>query len=163
LLGLAPQGPRRVLAGTRHGGRQGRSPGPRPRGAGHAADGLQGFRPMTKSGWIALGLVLSLMGSVQHYRLEEQPETQAEARMKRVADLPASDVLPTYLASLFFGAFRAMAVDILWIQLRKVEEEKRWYERREIVKLISYVQPRNPEVWSHLGWHSAYNVANGFT
>ncbi|HVE42739.1 MAG TPA: hypothetical protein VNM14_22855 [Planctomycetota bacterium] len=118
---------------------------------------------MTKSRWIALGLVLSLLVAVQHYGLEEQPETKAEAPMKRVSDLPASDVLPTYLASLFFGAFRAVAVDILWIQLRKVEEEKRWYERREIVKLISYVQPRNPEVWSHLGWHSAYNVANGFT
>jgi len=118
---------------------------------------------MTKTTWIALGLVVSLLVSVQHYGLEEQPETKAEAPMKRVADLPASDVLPTYLASLFFGAFRALAVDILWIQLRKVEEEKRWFERREIVKLISYVQPRNPEVWSHLGWHSAYNVANGFT
>jgi hypothetical protein len=118
---------------------------------------------MTKTGWIALGLVVSLMVSVQHFGLEEQPETKAEAPMKRVSDLPASDVLPTYLASLFFGAFRAVAVDILWIQLRKVEEEKRWYEHREIVKLISYVQPRNPEVWSHLGWHSAYNVANGFT
>jgi hypothetical protein len=118
---------------------------------------------MTKTGWIALGLVLSLMVATQHFGLEKAPETKAEAPMKRVSDLPASDVLPTYMASLFFGAFRAVAVDILWIQLRKVEEEKRWYEHREIVKLISYVQPRNPEVWSHLGWHSAYNVANGFT
>jgi hypothetical protein len=118
---------------------------------------------MTKTQWIALVLALSFVVGLQHYGLENEPETKAEAPMKRVADLPASDVLPTYLASLFFGAFRALAVDILWIQLRRVEEEKRWYERREIVKLISYVQPRNPEVWSHLGWHSAYNVANGFT
>ncbi|HLY72551.1 MAG TPA: hypothetical protein VKU80_00400, partial [Planctomycetota bacterium] len=110
-----------------------------------------------------LGLLLLLLMGIQHYGLERQPETVDEAPMKRVAGLPASDVLPTYVASLFFGAFRAVAVDILWIQLRKVEEEKRWYERREILKLISYVQPRNPEVWSHLGWHSAYNVANGFT
>jgi hypothetical protein len=108
-------------------------------------------------------LVLALMMGLQHYGLEREPETVSEAPMKRVAGLPASDVLPTYIASLFFGAFRAVAVDILWIQLRRVEEEKRWYERREIIKLISYVQPRNPEVWSHLGWHSAYNVANGFT
>jgi hypothetical protein len=118
---------------------------------------------MTKTRWAVLGLVLVLLVSVQHYGLEVQPETLTEAPMKRVAGLPASDVLPTYIASLFFGAFRAVAVDILWIQLRKVEEEKRWYERREIIKLISYVQPRNPEVWSHMGWHSAYNVANGFT
>jgi hypothetical protein len=118
---------------------------------------------MTKAAAIALGAVLSLLVGVQHFGLEEQPETKAEAPMKRVPDLKASDVLPTYIASLFFGAFRAVAVDILWIQLRKVEEEKRWYERREIVRLISYVQPRNPMVWDYLGWHSAYNVANGFT
>lgn len=118
---------------------------------------------MTKQRAAALGLVLVLMMGLQHYGLEREPETISEAPMKRLAGLPASEVLPTYIASLFFGAFRAVAVDILWIQLRRVEEEKRWYERREIIKLISYVQPRNPEVWSHLGWHSAYNVANGFT
>jgi hypothetical protein len=83
--------------------------------------------------------------------------------MKRVSNLPASTVLPTYVATLFFGAFRAVAVDILWIQLRKVKEEKRWYEMKEVTEFISYVQPRNPEVWSHLGWDAAYNVANGFT
>jgi len=118
---------------------------------------------MSRKSSIALVVVLSGLILLQHFGLEKQPETVSEAPMKRVAGLPASDVLPTYVASLFFGAFRAVAVDILWIQLRKVEEEKRWYERREIIKLISYVQPRNPEVWSHLGWHSAYNVANGFT
>jgi hypothetical protein len=118
---------------------------------------------MTKSAGIALAIVLPLLAAVQHWGLERQPETVAEAPMKNLRNIPASDALPTYIASLFFGAFRAVAVDILWIQLRKVEEEKRWYERREIIKMISYVQPRNPEVWSHLGWHSAYNVANGFT
>ena len=118
---------------------------------------------MTMRRWIALAVILSLLVAVQHWGLERQPETVAEAPMKKLKGLPASSALPTYVASLFFGAFRAVAVDILWIQLRKVEEEKRWYERREIIQLISYVQPRNPEVWSHLGWHSAYNVANGFT
>jgi hypothetical protein len=118
---------------------------------------------MTKTRWISLGLVLALLVGLQHFGLERQAETLAEAPMKRVANLPASDVLPTYVATLFFGAFRAVAVDILWIQLRKVKEEKRWYEMKEVTQFISYVQPRNPEVWSHLAWDSAYNVANGFT
>ncbi len=118
---------------------------------------------MTKRRGAALALVVVLLMGIQHYGLEREAETRTEAPLKQLKGLPASDVLPTYVASLFFGAFRAVAVDILWIQLRRVEEERRWYERREIIKLISYVQPRNPEVWSHLGWHSAYNVANGFT
>jgi len=118
---------------------------------------------MTPRRGAVLALVVALLMSLQHWGLERETETRDEAPMKQLKGLPASDVVPTYVASLFFGAFRAVAVDILWIQLRRVEEEKRWYERREIIRLISYVQPRNPEVWSHLGWHSAYNVANGFT
>jgi hypothetical protein len=118
---------------------------------------------MTKSRWMSLGVVLSLLVCIQHFGLERAAETVAEAPMKRVANLPASTVLPTYIATLFFGAFRAVAVDILWIQLRKVKEEKRWYEMKEVTEFISYVQPRNPEVWSHLGWDAAYNIANGFT
>lgn len=118
---------------------------------------------MTKERWIALALVVSMLVGLQHFGLERQAETIAEAPMKKVAGLPASDVLPTYVATLFFGAFRAVAVDILWIQLRKVKEEKRWYEMKEIMTFISYVQPRNPEVYSNLSWDAAYNVANGMT
>jgi hypothetical protein len=118
---------------------------------------------MTKPRWIALGLIVALLFGLQHFGLERTAETIAEAPLKRVPNLPASTVLPTYVATLFFGAFRAVAVDMLWIQLRKVKEEKRWYEMKEVTRFISYVQPRNPEVWSHLAWDSAYNIANGFT
>ncbi len=117
---------------------------------------------MTPKRWVVLALLSAALVFLQ-VGLDRQPETREEARYRNLADLPASDMVPTYIASLFFGAFRAVVVDALWIQLKKLEEEKRWYERREILKLISYFQPRNPEVWSHLGWHSAYNVANGFT
>lgn len=118
---------------------------------------------MTKSRAGVLALVLAMLVAVQHFGLERTAETRTEAPLKRVPNLPASTVLPTYVATLFFGAFRAVAVDMLWIQLRKVKEEKRWYEMKEVTRFISYVQPRNPEVWSHLAWDSAYNVANGFT
>lgn len=110
-----------------------------------------------------LALLLAGLLGVQHFGLEPLPETQKENKLKKLPSVSAGDMLPTYVASLFFGAFRAVAIDVLWIQLKRAEEERRWYERREILKMISYVQPRNPEVWSHLGWHSAYNVANGFT
>jgi hypothetical protein len=113
--------------------------------------------------WIVLGILVALLAGIQHGGLERTVETRTEAPMRQFKGLPAGDILPTYIASLFFGALRAVAVDVLWIQLKKVEEEKRWYEAREILKLISYFQPRNPEVWAHLGWHSAYNIANGFT
>ncbi len=113
--------------------------------------------------WIALGLLAGALAVLQMRGLERQRETLEENQFTHIADLPAGDFVPTYVASLLFGSFRAVAIDILWIQLKRIEEEKRWYERREVLKLISYFQPRNPEVWAHLGWHSAFNVANGFT
>lgn len=118
---------------------------------------------MDRRRWIVLAILVGGLVAVQRYGLDARPEKKLEDRYTRIAEMPAGDMLPTYVASLFFGAFRAIVIDVLWIQLRRVEDERRWYERREILKLISYFQPRNPEVWSHLGWHSAYNVANGFT
>jgi hypothetical protein len=117
---------------------------------------------MTRARWIVLGVLLAALTATQHFGLERQPETKTENALRNLPDVGAPQMLSTYVGSLFFGAFRAVAIDILWIQLKRAEEERRWYERREIVKMISYVQPRNPEVRAHLGWHSAYNVANGF-
>ena len=118
---------------------------------------------MTPRRWLVLVLLVGGMVAVQRFGLDRQPEAVEEEHSRRVPEIAASDMVPTYIASLFFGAFRAVVVDALWIQLKKVEEERRWYEQKEILELISYFQPRNPEVWSHLGWHSAYNIANGFT
>ena len=68
---------------------------------------------MTKSRAGVLALVVALLIGVQHFGLERTAETMTEAPLKRVPNLPASTVLPTYVATLFFGAFRAVAVDIL--------------------------------------------------
>jgi hypothetical protein len=117
---------------------------------------------MTPRRWAVLGALVAALVATQ-VALDREPEKKEEDRYTRLENVSASDMLPTYIASLFFGAFRAVAVDVLWIQLKRVEDEKRWYEARNILTLIAYFQPRNPEVWSHLGWHAAYNVANGFT
>ena len=118
---------------------------------------------MTPRRWIVLGALVSVLTLTQARILDRSREVQDEKIYTDIGEMPPGDVLPTYIASLFFGSFRAVAIDFLWIQLKRVEEEKRWYERREILKLISYFQPRNVEVWAMLGWHSAYNVANSFS
>ena len=47
------------------------------------------------------------------FGLDRQPETQQEDKYRSVASIPAKDVVPMYVASLFFGAFRAIVVDAL--------------------------------------------------
>jgi hypothetical protein len=112
-------------------------------------------------GLVLAALVAALVG-LQALALDRMPEKRAEDVYTKVGSIPASEMLPTYLASLFFGSFRALAIDVLWIQLRKLEEERRWDQLSETLTLISHFQPRNPEVWVHLAWHSAYNIANSF-
>jgi hypothetical protein len=118
---------------------------------------------MTPRRWAVLAALLAALVLVQSAGLDRQPEKIEEDRYRNLADVPPGDMLPTYVASLFFGAFRAVAIDVLWIRLKSVREERRWYEEKEIFTFISYFQPRNPEVWSYLAWDAAYNVANGFT
>jgi hypothetical protein len=118
---------------------------------------------MTARRWLALAAILAALVGLQAFGLDRQPEKRAEDAYTRLADVPPSEMVPSYIASLFFGAFRALVVDVLWIQLRRAEQERRWYEARQILELIAHFQPRNPEVASHLGWHAAYNIANGFS
>jgi hypothetical protein len=131
LLGLAAQGPRPFLEGPRRSGPQGAAPDPGPRGAGHAGDGLQGF-PTDDEDLLDRappGAVAD--GGPPAFRARRAARDEGRGP-DEAGGRPSRQRRPsTYLASLFFGAFRAVAVDILWIQLRKVEEEKRWYERRE--------------------------------
>jgi hypothetical protein len=118
---------------------------------------------MTRARWGVLAVLVAVLAGVQTLGLDRHAETKEEDKLRKLGDLPVGDMVPTYIASLFFGPFRAAAIDVLWMQLRRAEEERRWYEFKEILEMISYFQPRNPEVWVNLGWQAAYNVANGFT
>jgi len=111
--------------------------------------------------WIALAVLVPMLLGVQHFGLERTREKQAEDRFTRIADVKATRILPQYIASLFMGSFRAIIVDILWVQLRRLrEEEHRFFEMVEIMDMIGSLQPRNPEVWVHQAWNAAYNIAN---
>ena len=97
---------------------------------------------------------------LQNSVLERTGERKRENVRAQLTDLPAKDMVPTYIGSLFLGSFRALAIDIFWIQLKEAQEERRWYQAREIMEMISRLQPYNEEVWSMLAWDSAYNIAN---
>ncbi len=107
------------------------------------------------------GALLVVMVLVQHFGLERTAEKKLEDRYTRIPDVKASTVLPTYIASLFLGSMRAIVVDALWIELRRMrEEEHRYFETREIMEFIAVLQPRNPEVWVQQSQDAAWNIAN---
>ncbi|HTF57645.1 MAG TPA: hypothetical protein VK661_10465 [Planctomycetota bacterium] len=110
---------------------------------------------------IVVALLASLL-LLQHGL--ERTEVQALERASLdLGELRASSLLPTYIGSLFLGSFRAVAIDVLWIQMQRMrEQEHRYFETIEIMDLITKLQPRNPEAWAYLGWDAAYNIANQY-
>src|SRR5262245_59322208 len=100
-------------------------------------------------------LVVALLGAMfalQALVLERTQVQRLERASMNLGELRASTLLPTYIGSLFLGSFRAVAIDILWIQMHRMgEEEHRYFERVEIMDLITKLQPRNPEAWAYMG------------
>ena len=109
--------------------------------------------------FLFLGTMVALI-LLQDLALEKSPEQVRENSRTQLSDLPAKDMVPTYIGTLFLGSFRALAIDVFWIQLKEAQDERRWYQAREIMEMISKLQPHNEEVWSMLAWDSAYNIAN---
>ncbi len=111
-----------------------------------------------------IGLVALLTAGLfllQFEVLEKTKVQRLERASQNLGELRVSTLLPTYIGSLFLGSFRAVAIDILWIQMHRMgEEEHRYFERVEYMDLITQLQPRNPEAWAYLGWDAAYNIAN---
>lgn len=115
---------------------------------------------------LTVGLAAALLAAsflLQSRVLEKTEVQRLERASQNLGELRASALLPTYIGSLFLGSFRAVAIDILWIQMNRMgEQEHRYFERVEIMDLITKLQPRNPEAWAYMGWDSAYNIANQF-
>jgi hypothetical protein len=112
--------------------------------------------------WIAVIGLLALLFWIQHV-LETRPAQRLERASQNLRELKTSSLLPTYIGSLFLGSFRAVAIDILWIQMQRMrEQEHRYFETVEYMELITKLQPRNPEAWAYMAWDCGYNIANQF-
>ncbi len=109
---------------------------------------------------VLFAATLTGMVLLRECALDPSGEQQREKIHTQLADLPAKDMVPAYIGSLFLGSFRALAIDVFWIRLKEAQEARRLYQAREIMEMISKLQPHNEEVWSMLAWDSAYNIAN---
>ena len=118
---------------------------------------------MKRSTLVVVALLIGALFLLQGQVLEKSPEQRLERASQNLGELKASTLLPTYIGSLFLGSFRAVAIDILWIQMQRMrEQEHRYFETVEYMELITRLQPRNPEAWAYMAWDSGYNIANQF-
>lgn len=112
--------------------------------------------------WVVVAALLVFLHLLQTRVMEKTEVQRLERESLNLGELRPS-LLPTYVGALFLGSFRAVAVDILWIQMARMrEQEHRYFETIELMELITKFQPRNPEAWSYMAWDAGGNIASQF-
>ena len=71
------------------------------------------------------------------------------------------DKLPPLGAAglLLLGGFRGVAVDILWLRVIALHQDRRYEEERSLIELITRLQPFYISVWAWQAWNIAYNIS----
>jgi len=66
---------------------------------------------------------------------------------------------PTELVgALLLGGFRGIAINLLWLHARNLQDEKKYYEIPAVCELLLTLQPNIPDVWAFHSWNLAYNI-----
>lgn len=101
---------------------------------------------------LAIGLCIAAglqLDSINRQRVE----------MNLVIDKP-EDLPPSLLlATVATGAFRGLAVDILWMRADKLKDEGLFFDARQLAEWITILQPRFSSVWEFHAWNMAYNIS----
>ncbi|MBC8115442.1 MAG: hypothetical protein H7062_13745 [Candidatus Saccharimonas sp.] len=85
------------------------------------------------------------------------------ARLRSEYDLGESDlgdVDPSSAAmNLVLLGMRGVAVNLLWVDLDKQKDMKRWAEMQAVTESIVRLQPHFEKVWEFNGWNLAFNTS----
>lgn len=84
--------------------------------------------------------------------------------MRRAGHLNQGDPLenaPPLVAftTVALGAFRGLAVDILWMRASELQDKGKYFELVQLADWITKLQPRFASVWAYQSWNLSYNVS----
>ena len=65
--------------------------------------------------------------------------------------------------SVALGGFRGLAADLLWLRMRRLQEDSKYFEMVQLADWIIKLQPRNTDSHAFLGWNMSYNISVTFT
>jgi len=84
----------------------------------------------------------------------------AERERAGLQELELDKLPPLGAASLLLlGGFRGVAVDILWLRVIALHQERKYEEERSLIELITRLQPFYISVWAWQAWNIAYNIS----
>lgn len=88
--------------------------------------------------------------------------------LRRAAHLNQGDPLenaPPMVAfsTVALGAFRGLAVDLLWMRATELQDKGRYFELVQLADWITKLQPRFASIWAYQSWNLSYNVSVMFS
>ena len=86
-------------------------------------------------------------------------ETQRRELQLDLGDQMGRSAPPGVVLANALGAFRGLAVDILWYRVNQMKEDGKLYEVNQLSEWITSMQPQFPQVWAFHAWNMAYNVS----
>lgn len=98
---------------------------------------------------------LAATGLVTRSIARQRQELQLVVSMEGTRGMPPHVALTT--AAL--GAFRGLAVDVLWARADALQDRGEFFEAQTLSQWITALQPRFPKVWGFQAWNLAYNVS----
>jgi len=104
---------------------------------------------------LAVAILAALLFPVQQSIDRERHRIGLVSGESYLADLPVGE----FFATVALGGFRAVAVDIIWMRLERLQDERAFFEIPSLCRLISMLQPRFVEVWLFNSWNMAYNLS----
>ena len=92
---------------------------------------------------------------------ENSGGTLAQLRSKyELGESDLGDVDPSSAAmNLVLLGMRGVAVNLLWVDLDKQKDMKRWAEMQAVTESIVRLQPHFEKVWEFNGWNLAFNTS----
>lgn len=114
---------------------------------------------MKRAAWVLTVGVLMAVVVLSQRRLDSMPEKQELAATNPFGKLPPAQYMAEYVGSMLLGGMRAVAIDYLWIQYMKAEKARNYVEVNAILEILLRLQPNFAEIWQHLAWAKAYNIA----
>ena len=93
----------------------------------------------------------------------QPPINQRRRELELVMSPELAKALPPKYAwvSAAGGAFRGIAVDLLWMRAEALKQEGKYYEAHQLAKWICTLQPRFADVWAFQSWNMSYNISVG--
>ncbi len=88
-----------------------------------------------------------------------QPQMLSMRKQELVEFAPPGELPPIVLLTQALGAFRSIAIDVLWIRTMDLKQEGKFFELAQLYDLICQLEPHFADIWIHNAWNMAYNIS----